>query len=387
MRTFSEHHMKLGIDAEQIITNGEGEAVPACLYLPPQESALTERVRGAGHSDNHYTSVYHDSRQSEFNTPVLECRDWQLDSCWVALRLLAQSLPKGYNILTMPSAPMSIETIEKAGRAASVSGCRPDYTLEKMPNPLIGQYRKLPYVLAGLHVHLDKPFETEPVWNTDVPLILLANIAGVISVLLSPLRSIQEIQSAVTRRKYYGGPYAHRPTKYGIEYRVFGSDVLADPAIVSCVLGACRLAMDLAPCDHSKFLEIPKDEAEMAIMSHDVDCARHIWKTWLLPLIAKIPRMDALSPFRNEEIEEWKGERYGDNYVAVNPLAALNYVCMGEWEFTPKWRQNWRIDDPFEGHGRTARGWILRMAEVLEDSNEFESFLRLKHPKLCAGKE
>jgi len=148
-------------------------------------------------------------------------------------------LPEGHELVAVPSA--CFEDDQLRDEEALEFGCDPDYdAYERSMNstPFCEDYT---FRSCGGHIHLGhvkgQPYEflLDPYGKLDTVLMMDA-VLGTVSVVLD------SSEDSVKRRELYGKAGCHRPTDYGVEYRVLSNFWLKSPQLVMLMY---RLSADV----------------------------------------------------------------------------------------------------------------------------------------------
>lgn len=198
-------------------------------------------------------------------------------------------LPKGHDLIVEPSA-----TFDKAHLTdpeAQEFGCDPDfnaYTVSMNEKPWCGDscFRS-----CGAHIHVGcldakgkamKGLEFLLEFNGKINAIKAMDLFhGTISTVLD------NSDAAVKRRELYGKAGCHRPTEYGVEYRVLSNYWMKSPELVMLMDALTRDAMALIVNDKLQGILdlVGEDELQSVINNGQVVDAQKIVEIYVLPNI------------------------------------------------------------------------------------------------------
>jgi len=151
-------------------------------------------------------------------------------------------LPKDSEIVALPSARFEQDQLEHP--EAKEFGCDPDYDawdLVANEKPFVEDQT---FRSFGAHIHVGTSGKDE---NT-----FLLNITGKVNMVKAMdcihgmvSTVLDNSEASIDRRKLYGKPGAHRPTDYGVEYRVLSNYWLKSPITVMMMYHLTKDALDV----------------------------------------------------------------------------------------------------------------------------------------------
>lgn len=179
-------------------------------------------------------TIQRDNVAVEFATaPTAGGKDF-VESVRKCLKDTLAQIPEGCEIVVEPSATFDDDQLDHP--EAQEFGCEPDYnawTLEENEKPWCGVSG---FRSCGAHIHVGgltkagkprKGLEFLSEFQGRIRMVKAMDLLhGVISTVLD------NSEASVERRKLYGKAGAHRPTPYGVEYRVLSNYWMKSPELV-----------------------------------------------------------------------------------------------------------------------------------------------------------
>lgn len=211
----------IGCDPEFFIKDSNGKFISSIGKIPGTKEAPFYMPSGAG--------LQHDNVAIEFSSPVAKDGEDLVNKIRSAISEIKQHLPSGTTISVAPSA--SFDDSELTTPESKEFGCDPDYnawTLEENTAPVCENPN---FRSCGGHFHVGhvegdgNAFLLDPYGKVDM-IKAMDCVHGIISILLD------NSSQASDRRLLYGRAGCHRPTEYGIEYRVMSNFWMKSPRLV-----------------------------------------------------------------------------------------------------------------------------------------------------------
>jgi hypothetical protein len=211
----------------------------------------------------------------EFSSPIAYDGEDLVSKLKITFNLVNKNIPIRTKIVPLPSA--IFDEGELKTKEAKEAGCDPDFnawTLEvnKAPNLLRTNLRS-----CGAHVHVGRVQDDGNDFLDDpegkiLTIKTMDSIHGIISILLDNSPESSE------RRKLYGKAGCHRPTTYGIEYRVLSNFWLKSPKLVLLIDSLTQDALRLIREGKAGDLisSIGEDKIQTVINKSDEKSARAI---------------------------------------------------------------------------------------------------------------
>lgn len=201
-----------GCDPELFIINEDTEEfVCAEGMIPGTKEEPFKVERGA---------VQVDGMAAEFNIdPVDNFKDWN-DSIRDVQRQLRAMLPKGYNLVALPSVSFSKDVWDNSPSTAKMLGCSPDFnawtgSINPSPHDPSNPYLRT----ASGHIHVGW---TDDADTTDIQHIMTCrDFVKQLDWYLGGWSLTKDKDS--NRRRLYGNAGACRFKPYGVEYRVLSN--------------------------------------------------------------------------------------------------------------------------------------------------------------------
>lgn len=269
----------IGTDPEFFLTKGD-ELV----------SSQSAKIQGTKHEPvalKNGGTIQRDNVAVEFATvPADDGKDFveKVRSCLIDTY---DMLPKGHDLIVEPSA--TFDQVHLTDPEAQEFGCDPDfnaYTVSMNEKPWCGDSG---FRSCGAHIHVGclgsdgKALKGLGFLLTFDGKILAIKSMDLFHGTISTV--LDNSNAAVKRRELYGKAGAHRPTDYGVEYRVLSNYWMKSPELVMLMDGLTRDAMALIVYDKlKKILDIVgEDELQSVINNGLVVDAQKIVETYVMP--------------------------------------------------------------------------------------------------------
>jgi hypothetical protein len=267
----------IGTDPEFFLTKGAmfKSAIP---LIKGTKDAPIILQNGAG--------LQHDNVALEFASPVSDTLVDFLKSIRDSLGLIGKQLPKGYGISTKASA--SFPRAELFAKGSDAFGCSPDYnawTRSENSRPELPHPR---FRSCGGHIHIGyirgsgNDFLHTPEGRVNIVKTLDASL-GIISVM------IDNSKDAVDRRLLYGKAGCHRPTEYGVEYRVLSNFWLKSPKFAVVVFNVVEDCLRLVRSCRFEYLikKIGESSVQDIINGNMVEEASNMYRNYIVNFLTK----------------------------------------------------------------------------------------------------
>ena len=269
----------IGTDPEYFLMNGEG-------YVSSQKA----KIPGTKHEPVKLKSggtVQRDNVAVEFATvPARDGGEFvqRIKDCIVDTLAM---IPEGHNLVVEPSAVFNPDQLDDP--EAQEFGCDPDfnaYTVSQNEKPWCGDSG---FRSCGAHIHIgcfdDKGKVIEGLeflleFKGKLDAVKAMDLfAGVVST------KLDSSEAAVKRRELYGKAGCHRPTEYGVEYRVLSNYWMKSPQLVMLMDALTRDAMAMVRDDKLAAIleEIGEDDLQNTINNGDVQAAEKIIEYYVKP--------------------------------------------------------------------------------------------------------
>jgi hypothetical protein len=253
-------------------------------------SSQSAKIQGTKHEPvalKNGGTIQRDNVAVEFATvPATDGKDFvaKVESCLVDTCNL---LPAGHDLIVEPSA--TFDKVHLTDPEAQEFGCDPDfnaYTVSMNEKPWCGDSG---FRSCGAHIHIGclnsdgkaiKGLEFLLTFDGKILAIKSMDLFhGTISTVLD------NSNAAVKRRELYGKAGAHRPTDYGVEYRVLSNYWMKSPELVMLMDSLTRDAMALIVGNKlQKVLDIVgEDELQSVINNGLIVDAQKIIETYVMP--------------------------------------------------------------------------------------------------------
>lgn len=215
----NERLVMLGTDPEYFMKNrSNGQLISAIPYIKGSKTDPKKMPNGG--------YIQADNVAVEFTTIPAKGKDAFIQSLKSSLMDAIRELPHDHDLAVLPSAEFSEEQLKDP--KAQEFGCEPDYCAWELkvndaPIPPTTQFRS-----CGGHIHVGALDENNELVHEDLQFLLIDMgkvdmvrgmdmFHGIVSTILD------NSPAAIERRQLYGKAGCHRPTTYGVEYRVLSN--------------------------------------------------------------------------------------------------------------------------------------------------------------------
>ena len=279
MKEESKVECTIGTDPEYFVKKDEE-------YVAAQNA----KIPGTKHEPHQLKSggtVQRDNVAVEFATVPARSGAEFVDRIKDCIVETVDMIPKDHEIVVEPSAVFNEDQLEDP--ETQEFGCDPDfnaYTVTENEKPWcgdsgfrscgahihVGCFDDKGKVIAGLEFLLDFDGRLRAVKAMDL-------FHGIISTLLD------NSEAAIKRRELYGQAGCHRPTDYGVEYRVLSNYWMKSPELVMLMDALTRDAMALVSADKLEpiLAEVGEDDLQNVINEGQVEAAVKIIENYVKP--------------------------------------------------------------------------------------------------------
>lgn len=264
-RWYKSHSVIIGADPEVFAVSAKGNVLSAYTFLPPKDEATD--------------GIFWDGFQCEFTVSPNTCLAYLTDAVQAKLEALAgyvKHAKRGARLTYKSVMPVSKARLQKADDTEASLGCDPSINVYGAYVPPIVNTRDIPFRTAGCHMHIGLVgqmlgTEDQPCWlDVENTVRMMDRVASV------TMTAVLDGLSDPVRRQLYGRAGEYRRTKYGIEYRVPGSEVLVHPAMFHLYFDLVRAAYYLACVMSADAWESSDVETVTVINNCDAAQARKI---------------------------------------------------------------------------------------------------------------
>jgi len=253
-------------------------------------SSQSAKIQGTKHEPvalKNGGTIQRDNVAVEFATPPANDGKDFVEKVKLCLMDTYEMLPEGHDLIVEPSA--TFDKVHLVDPEAQEFGCDPDfnaYTVSMNEKPWCGDSG---FRSCGAHIHVGcLGSDGKAIKGLEFLLEFQGKINAIKSMDLchGTISTVFDNSSAaVKRRELYGKAGAHRPTDYGVEYRVLSNYWMKSPELVMLMDGLTRDAMALIVSDKlQKILDIVgEDELQSVINNGIVVDAQKIIEIYVMP--------------------------------------------------------------------------------------------------------
>lgn len=253
-------------------------------------SSQTAKIQGTKHEPaplKNGGTIQRDNVAVEFATlPAKDGADF-VEKVRACLKDTYEILPDGHEIIAEPSAVLDESHLQDP--EAQEFGCDPDfdaYSVSVNEKPWCGDSG---FRSCGAHIHVGCLDESgEPIKGLEFLLEFDGKIKtvkamdlfhGIISTVLD------SSEAALKRRELYGKAGCHRPTDYGVEYRVLSNYWMKSPQLVMLMDALTRDALALIAAGKLDNIlkEVGEDVLQDTINNGNVEKAKEIIANYVMP--------------------------------------------------------------------------------------------------------
>ena len=274
----SSRDLTIGTDPEFFLKKGD-QYVSAIPHIKGSKHE-PEKLPGGG-------TIQRDNVAVEFATDPAKSRDDFVKKVRGCLRDAIDMIPKDHSIEVSPSADFGADQLDHP--EAQEFGCDPDYnawSVEMNEKPWCGDSG---FRSCGAHIHVGGLADDGTViegleflqdFQGKINMIKGMDLFhGVVSTVLD------SSEAATKRRELYGKAGAHRPTNYGVEYRVLSNYWMKTPALVMLMDSMTRDVADLIAQGKLEDLinQAGESEIQNTINNGDVEAAQKMIDVYIKP--------------------------------------------------------------------------------------------------------
>lgn len=216
-------------------------------------------------------------------------------------------IPKDHDIEVTPSAIFDADQLEHP--EAKRFGCSPDYCAWELetnnpPVPANEQFRS-----CGGHIHVGKvEGDGNDFLNEDMGKVEMIRTMDLLHGTISTI--LDNSLAAIERRTLYGKAGCHRPTSYGVEYRVLSNYWMKSPHLVmlmdSLTQDALRLVREGM---HEELIDaVGSDELRNIINEGKVEEAKKVLDVYILAVLSQDSKFYLEECMANIEKYDFKKE-------------------------------------------------------------------------------
>lgn len=288
------------------------------FFLREKESgklrSAIEVVEGTKEAPHILTSgggLHHDNVAVEFSTKPQNTVEDLITHIREIFKDVRKELPDDLELVNTPAANFDADQLDSD--EAKMFGCSPDFCAWKVEvnDPPIAEDITMRSCGGHIHVGYIEESKNDFLVYPDGKIRTVRTMDlfhGISSVLLD------NSEDAVRRRKLYGKAGCHRPTDYGIEYRVLSNFWLKSPHLLMLMTSLTEdvLAIIRADKDIELIEKVGGDIIQDTINNGHVEKATEIWKDHVGPCLSKDSKhyMDEVSAniSKYNFCQEWQME-------------------------------------------------------------------------------
>lgn len=263
-----KHKITLGSDPELCLWSVEQGKIVSAIPVLKNDKYSPAKLPGK-------INVYADNVLVESSFPPVKTTNQLLKSLQTVFKRTQDFLGDKFRLL--PKASHVYDMSELKDDQAWMVGCNPSwcaYTLKaNNPSDFTSGLRT-----GSFHIHVGYEKATTLAGRTDT-IKLLDAIVGTASIVFT------NDDSSAARRALYGQAGEHRPTPYGLEWRVLDNYALRSPELTELTLNLIDYTLSVVLSNREKSLLALVDESEVrkAIDKSDKELALEVLKKLKLP--------------------------------------------------------------------------------------------------------
>lgn len=214
-----ERKITIGSDPEYFLKNTKTDKLVSAIPFIEGDKHNPIPLKSGG-------NIQSDNVAVEFATKPARSTKEFIESIRNCFSDTLEVLPKEHELVALPSAVFDDEELKDP--KAQEFGCMPDYNAWKLEENSSPSHSNPNFRSCGGHVHVGCLTEDGKPTHSEAQFLLefegkvkmvrgMDAFHGIISTILD------NSKEAIERRKLYGSAGAHRPTKYGVEYRAISN--------------------------------------------------------------------------------------------------------------------------------------------------------------------
>lgn len=274
----SRRNITIGTDPEFFLKQGE-------KYM----SAIPH-IKGSKHEPAKLPSggtIQRDNVAVEFATVPAKDKGDFVHQIRESMKDALLMIPKDHILAVEPSAEFDEDQLDHP--EAQEFGCDPDYnawTVEMNEKPWCGSSG---FRSCGAHIHVGGLNDDgTPIEGLEFLLDFKGKIAMVKGMDLfhgTVSATLDNSEAAIRRRELYGKAGSHRPTEYGVEYRVLSNYWMKTPTLVMLMDSMTRDVAELVGSGNLEAIlaEVGEHELQNIINDGDVEAAQKIVNEYVKP--------------------------------------------------------------------------------------------------------
>ena len=268
----------IGCDPEFFLVDHDGKLVSAIGIIPGTKEEPHVLPNGGG--------LQVDNVALEFSTPVAKDGRKLVEILQATFKDVKEELPEGYSIVAKSSAIFDDAQLDHP--EAHRFGCEPDFDAWELEVNEKPEHPNANFRSCGGHIHVGhvegdgNEFLHDPYGKVEV-VKAMDLLHGIISTILD------NSADSIERRKLYGSAGCHRPTDYGLEYRVLSNFWMRSPMLVMLMDSLTQDALTLVrDGKHTEVIELVGTQNIKAIINEGkIDDAKEALDNILMPLLSK----------------------------------------------------------------------------------------------------
>ena len=231
-------------------------------------------------------NIQRDNVAVEFATNPASGSEDFIEKIQQTLSDVRNKIPKDCELSAEPSAHFAQDQLKHPD--SQVFGCDPDFNAWTVTENKTPYLEDLTFRSCGAHIHIghQKGDGNEFLLNFDGKIQTIRTMDAVHGIIATVLDSSK---SANARRQLYGKAGAHRPKKYGVEYRVLSNFWLKSPELVMLIYNLTKDVVKLVRSGKYEELidKIGEDRIQNIINDGIVKDAKEIMKLHIIPCLSE----------------------------------------------------------------------------------------------------
>jgi len=288
----------IGCDPEFFLVTEDGKVISAVGKIPGNKYEQHPLESGA--------KLQVDNVAVEFASAVGKSGEELVEHIRTTMAEIRKYLPKGTRLSDKPAVVLADEELDSP--EAMEFGCNPDYNAWTVEENIPPEATSTNMRSCGGHIHVGMVDgdgnDFLGTFEGKLETVRLMDcFHGVVSVVLD------NSEEAIKRRELYGKAGCHRPTTYGVEYRVLSNFWLKSPALVMLMDSLTQDVLKIMRENNQQevFAAVGGDAVQDVINTGNVSAAKKLISEVLIPRMSaeSVELLDMVS----ENIQEYNLEK------------------------------------------------------------------------------